>query len=66
MRNSDELAEGFILEYLESRLQYIDVVEFVDDNYDAEPNDAVIDETYQKIASILDTISQRYDVDSEN
>lgn len=56
----EELATGFVLEYLDRTPEYIDVVEWVDENDDEEPNDEILAKTYQEVMNILDTISQRY------
>lgn len=60
MASVEELAEGFVLEYLERQPEYIDVAEYVADNDDEEPNDDSIAAVYQNVANILSKISTEY------
>lgn len=61
MSQVDELAKGFVEEYLERTPEYIDVVEYVSENIEDEDDqsDEFHDEVFVKVNAILDTVAQR-------
>lgn len=56
-RELKNVAIDFVLEYLERTPEYLDVMEFADENYDEELNDAILDELYQYVNEFLGIVS---------
>lgn len=60
--NAKELAVGFVSDYLERSPEYLDVVEYITDNFEDEDaiTDSLNDEVYVRVNAILDTVARRY------
>ena len=63
MSEIDTLAQDFVSEYLERSPEYLDVVEFVEENIEDEDaiTDELLAEVFKKVNGNLDTIAQRWD-----
>lgn len=60
MSAENSLAEGFVREYLARDVEFIDIAEYVDENWDVSDEDFYV-RVANRVSAIIDTIAQRYD-----